>query len=214
MEISEEVMEELKHKKEKGNAKIMREPQGNFWGDLNLPNKLTLIRAAMIVPFVLLMLVAKCTGVPRYLALIIFCGACVTDFLDGYIARRDRLVTDFGKFMDPLADKLLVVSALICFIALGRIYAWVVIIIVAREFAVSGFRLIAAEKGVVIAAGILGKIKTVLQMAAVILLILDAGTGLIHVLAQIAVYACLVMTVVSFAEYVLRNRELLSTTES
>ena len=176
---------------------------------MNLPNKLTCLRAVMIIPFVLLMLLGKCEGPSRYIALAVFILASLTDMLDGYIARSRNLITDFGKFMDPLADKLLVASALICLVELERLPAWICIIIISREFVISGFRLIASDNGVVIAASMWGKVKTVTQMAAVILLILDHGEGLLHTLAFAVTIICAVLTVVSLADYILKNKQVI-----
>ena len=138
---------------------------------MNLPNKLTILRAIMI-PFFLVFLYMS-PGWSKWVALGIFIAASLTDMLDGKIARKYNLVTNFGKFMDPLADKLLVCSALIALSDLKRIPAWIVIVIIARDFIISGFRLIAAEKGIVIAAGWWGKIKTTVQMIMVGFLIAD-----------------------------------------
>ena len=145
----------------------------------------------------------------RILAFIIFCAASFTDFLDGYIARRDGLVTDFGKFMDPLAEKLLVCSALILLTAEGSLASWIVIIIIAREFIISGFRLVAADNGIVIAASWWGKIKTNLQMFMIIFLILDLpGAG--HVISQILVYAAVALTVISLVDYIAKNSRVIT----
>lgn len=177
---------------------------------MNLPNKLTCLRMVMVIPFVLFMLVGKAEGPAKVFALLFFIAASLTDTLDGYLARRDNLVTDFGKFMDPLADKILVVSALICLIELERIPAWIVIVIIAREFIISGFRLIASDNGVVIAASWWGKTKTVCQMILIILLIINFETGFMHVLQVIVMYAALVLTVVSLVDYLYKNRGVLS----
>ena len=137
---------------------------------MNLPNKLTIFRVILIVPFIILLLGGQAgwfgdnTFVTDMIALAIFIIASLTDLIDGKIARKNNLVTNFGKFMDPLADKLLVCSAMICFIELDKLPAWIVIIIIAREFIISGFRLIAAENGIVIAANYWGKFKTTFQM--------------------------------------------------
>ena len=131
---------------------------------MNLPNKLTMLRVLLIPVFVVLLLADFWGKWLDYLALAVFIIASLTDMLDGMIARKYNLITNFGKFMDPLADKLLVCSAMICLLDLGRIPAWVVIVIIAREFIISGFRLVASDKGVVIAAGYIGKAKTVFQM--------------------------------------------------
>ena len=133
----------------------------------------------------------------------------LTDLFDGKIARKYNLVTNFGKFMDPLADKLLVCSAMICMIELGRLPAWIVIIIIAREFIISGFRLIAAENGVVIAANYWGKFKTVSQMIMIILLLIDLG-GVFDILEQIFIWLSLALTVISLITYIWQNRSVLS----
>ena len=139
---------------------------------MNTPNKLTIARM-IIVPFLVIFLLTGWGGeANRYISLTLFVVASVTDWFDGYLARKNNLVTNFGKFMDPLADKLLVCSAMICMIDLKRLPAWFVIIIIAREFIISGFRLIAAENGIVIAANYWGKFKTASQMIMIILLIL------------------------------------------
>ena len=185
------------------------EKNENFFTSMNLPNKLTCLRMVLVIPFVIFMLAGKCEGAWKVLSLIIFIGASATDALDGYLARKNHLVTDFGKFMDPLADKILVCSAFICLTALGRIGAWIVIIIIAREFAISGLRLIAADHDIVIAASMFGKAKTVSQMAAVILLILAPAKGILLVLTKICVIAALILTVISLADYIYKNRQLL-----
>ena len=171
---------------------------------MNLPNKLTLIRIIMIPLFVVLLLLKG--GQNQYLriaALIVFCLASFTDFLDGQIARKQNLVTDFGKFMDPLADKLLVCSALICLIELNQLPAWYVIVIIAREFIISGFRLVAADKGIVIAASWWGKFKTTFQMLTVILLILDIPA--LRLITTIIAGIALVLTIVSLVDYMIKN---------
>ena len=135
---------------------------------MNTPNKLTIARM-IIVPFLVIFLLTGWGGeANRYISLTLFVVASVTDWFDGYLARKNNLVTNFGKFMDPLADKLLVCSAMICMIDLKRLSAWFVIIIIAREFIISGFRLIAAENGIVIAANYWGKFKTASQMIMII----------------------------------------------
>ena len=142
---------------------------------MNTPNKLTIARMILVPFFVLIILTGWGGDANRYICLAIFVVASITDWFDGHLARKNNLVTNFGKFMDPLADKLLVCSALICMIELDRLPAWFVIIIIAREFIISGFRLIAAENGVVIAANYWGKFKTASQMIMIILLILNFG---------------------------------------
>ena len=175
---------------------------------MNTPNKLTLLRIIMIPFFVVFMLVDFGPW-SKWAALAIFVVASLTDTLDGYLARRDHLVTNFGKFMDPLADKLLVCSAMICMIELGRLPSWVVIVIIGREFVISGFRLIASDNGVVIAANYWGKIKTVCQMVMIIVLIADLGGGFV-ILEQILIYASLLLTVISLVTYLWQNRSALS----
>ncbi|MCR4672869.1 MAG: CDP-diacylglycerol--glycerol-3-phosphate 3-phosphatidyltransferase [Lachnospiraceae bacterium] len=177
---------------------------------MNLPNKLTLLRVVLIPFFVLFMKISPMTGAwARWVALVIFVAASVTDLLDGKIARKYNLVTDFGKFMDPLADKLLVCSALILFVDLGRMQSWIVIIIIAREFIISGFRLIAAEKGKVIAAGIWGKLKTAVTMVTIIIMIPAFSGAGIHVLEQILIYLSLALTILSLIDYLSANRDVL-----
>lgn len=175
---------------------------------MNLPNMLTTIRMVLIIPFVMVMQMAP-EGNGKFIALAIFVLASFTDFLDGYIARKNHLVTNFGKFMDPLADKLLVSAAMICLVSMGRIPAWMVIIIISREFAISGFRLIAADNGIVIAASWWGKFKTVSQMIMIILLIANLG-GVFAVLENIFKWIALILTVVSLADYIWKNKKVLS----
>lgn len=176
---------------------------------MNLPNKLTILRVIMIPFFVFFLLSGVGGSASKWIALVIFAAASITDTLDGYIARRDNLITDFGKFMDPLADKLLVCSALICLIALDRIPAWIVIVIISREFIISGFRLIAADNGVVIAASYWGKFKTASQMVTVILLVLNIQNTVFTVLGTVFIYISLVLTVVSLIDYIAKNKEVL-----
>ncbi len=175
---------------------------------MNLPNKITIFRVCMIPIFVFFMLV---TGIPggRYIAASIFIIAALSDLLDGYIARKHNLVTNFGKFMDPLADKLLVSSALICLVDLKLLPAWIVIIIIAREFIISGFRLIASDNGVVIAAGWWGKLKTTVQMVMSIMLIINLDHPLINLLEQVAIYLAAALTVISLIDYMVKNKNVL-----
>ncbi len=174
---------------------------------MNLPNKLTLLRTIMIPFFVVFMLVPFEGDWAKWVALAIFAVASLTDWFDGKIARKYNLVTNFGKFMDPLADKLLVCTALICFVDLGRIPTWIVIIIIAREFIISGFRLIASDQGVVLAAGIWGKMKTACQMVMTIILIADIN-GL-EIVEQILIYMSLALTIISLCDYLYHNRSIL-----
>ena len=175
---------------------------------MNLPNKLTILRVIMIPFFVFFLLSGVGGSASKWIALVIFAAASITDTLDGYIARRDNLITDFGKFMDPLADKLLVCSALICFVELDKLPAWMVIIIIAREFIISGFRLVASDNGIVIAASWWGKSKTISQMIMIILLILDLG-GSFTVIETAVTWIALILTVVSLLDYLWKNRGIL-----
>lgn len=176
---------------------------------MNLPNKLTLFRVILIPFFVLFLLIDPSNITYRLIADAIFIVASLTDMLDGKIARKYNLVTNFGKFMDPLADKLLVCSAMICLISTGQLYAWIVIIIVAREFIISGFRLIAVENGVVIAANIWGKCKTVSQMIMIIVLVANFDFAIWQVLGQILIWLSLVLTVISLVVYIVQNKSVL-----
>ena len=179
---------------------------------MNTPNKLTLLRVIMVPFFVFFMLSDIAGSASKWIALVLFVVASLTDLLDGYLARRDHLVTNFGKFMDPLADKLLVCSALICFVELGRLPAWMVIIIIAREFIISGFRLIASDNGIVIAANYWGKFKTVSQMFMIILLIMNLGGGFV-IAEQILIWLALALTVISLVDYIWKNKQVLSMQE-
>ena len=175
---------------------------------MNLPNKITIFRVCMIPVFLVFMLVE---GIPygNYIAAAVFIIACLSDALDGHIARKYNLITNFGKFMDPLADKLLVCSALICFIELDLVAAWPIIIIIAREFIISGFRLVASDNGVVIAASYWGKFKTTAQMIMCILFIVHLDFAAFHVLEQVFLYLSVALTVISLVEYVWKNRQVL-----
>lgn len=179
---------------------------------MNTPNKLTIARM-IIVPFLVIFLLTGWGGeANRYISLTLFVVASATDWFDGYLARKNNLVTNFGKFMDPLADKLLVCSAMICMIDLKRLPAWFVIIIIAREFIISGFRLIAAENGIVIAANYWGKFKTASQMIMIILLILHFD-GIFVILEQIFIWLSLALTIISLITYIWQNRTVLSMQE-
>ena len=175
---------------------------------MNLPNKLTIMRVILIPFFVFFLLSPYFPAYGNYIAVAIFIVASLTDMLDGKIARKYNLVTNFGKFMDPLADKLLVCSALICLIELGQLPSWMVIIIVSREFIISGFRLIAAEQGIVIAASYWGKFKTTFQMIAVILMIVNLPV--LHILTVACTWIALVLTVVSLVDYIAKNHKVLT----
>lgn len=177
---------------------------------MNLPNKLTILRVIMIPFFLIFMLTDIMGENGKYVALVLFAGASFTDFLDGYLARKYQLVTNFGKFMDPLADKLLVSAALISFVELGQLPAWIVITIISREFIISGFRLVASDSGVVIAASYWGKFKTVSQMIMIILLIIDIQAAAYIILENIFIYLALILTVVSLIDYLIKNKNVLS----
>lgn len=176
---------------------------------MNLPNKITIFRVCLI-PFFLIFLLMDSIPNGNYIAAAIFIIASLTDFIDGYLARKNNLVTNFGKFMDPLADKLLVCSALICFVELKLLPAWIVVVIISREFIISGFRLIASDKGVVLAAGYLGKLKTTAQMIMSILLIFNFGGTVFNVLEQTFIYISLALTIISLVDYLIRNKNVLS----
>ncbi len=167
----------------------------------------------IIVPFLVVFLLTGWGGdTNRYISLALFVVASVTDWFDGYLARKNNLVTNFGKFMDPLADKLLVCSAMICMIELNRLPAWFVIIIIGREFIISGFRLIAAENGIVIAANYWGKFKTASQMIMIILLILHFD-GIFVTLEQLFIWLSLALTIISLITYIWQNKSVLSMQE-
>ena len=167
----------------------------------------------IIVPFLVVFLLTGWGGdATRYISHSLFVVASVTDWFDGYLARKNNLVTNFGKFMDPLADKLLVCSAMICMIELNRLPAWFVIIIIGREFIISGFRLIAAENGIVIAANYWGKFKTASQMIMIILLILHFD-GIFVTLEQLFIWLSLALTIISLITYIWQNKSVLSMQE-
>ena len=176
---------------------------------MNLTNKITILRVLMI-PIFLVILLVDTIPYNEIIALIVFALACITDAIDGHIARKYNLITDFGKFMDPLADKLLVSAALICFTAQRLIPAWIVVVIISREFIISGFRTIAVEKGVVIAAGKSGKLKTAVQMIMCILFIVNFDNEIINVVEQVFMWLALILTVVSLTEYLYKNRKIIT----
>lgn len=177
---------------------------------MNLPNKLTMFRV-ILIPFFIVFLLVPSIPAGKWIALAIFIVASLTDLLDGKIARKYNLVTNFGKFMDPLADKLLVCSALICLIELDRIPSWMVVIIIAREFTISGFRLIAADNGVVIAASYWGKFKTTFQMIAVCLMIADIEA--LALVTTIFIWIAVILTVVSLVDYLVKNKAVMKETK-
>ena len=171
---------------------------------MNLPNKLTVARIIMVPLFVLAMLLSKDSAGMKIVAFVIFGLASLTDLLDGWIARSRNLITSFGKFADPIADKLLISSALICFVKLGSLPAWIAIIVIARELIIDGIRLVAAEKGVVIASSVWGKLKTDCQVVTCILLIFNQPH--IKWLNTIFIVLMLVLTIVSLVDYIIKNR--------
>lgn len=177
---------------------------------MNLPNKLTLFRI-ILIPFFVFFLFTECVGeAGKYIALGIFAVASLTDLLDGKIARKYNLVTNFGKFMDPIADKLLVSSALISFVGLNRLKAWIVIILIAREFIISGFRLVASDSGIVLAASWWGKFKTAFQMIMCILLIINIQNNVFTVINNVFIYISLALSVISLTDYLIKNRKVIS----
>lgn len=176
---------------------------------MNLPNKLTILRVILVPVFVLFMLVPIFGTADRYIALIIFIVASLTDTLDGMIARKYNLITNFGKFADPLADKLLVSSAMLCMCG-NEIPTWVVIVIIGRDYIINGFRLIASDRGTVIAADWWGKIKTTCQMVMIVVLLMDIQLKFFVVLGQILIYLSLILTVISLIDSIIKNKGVLA----
>lgn len=174
---------------------------------MNIANKLTVFRV-VLVPFFVIFMLTDFTPVNRWIAFGIFVVATITDKLDGTIARKYNMITKFGKFMDPIADKLIVSSALICLCSLGEVPAWVVILTISREFAISGIRLIAVENGTTIAATWWGKSKTIAQMAMIIIMLLNLE--IFYVLGQIVMYVSVVLTIISMADYIIKNKKVLT----
>lgn len=178
---------------------------------MNLPNKLTMLRIILVPVFVLLLLKPMFGEANKWVVLTIFCVACFTDFLDGKIARKYNLITNFGKFMDPLADKLLVCSALICLVDLKLLPSWFVVLIIAREFVVSGLRLIAVDNGIVIAASWWGKFKTAFQMALIILCLINLEA--LKAVTAAVFWLTLTLTLISMVDYLWKNRKVVSQTK-
>lgn len=172
---------------------------------MNLPNKLTLLRVIMVPIFIVFLMLDILGACDKWVALVLFILASLTDMLDGKIARKNNLITNFGKFMDPLADKLLVCSAMICFIELGKLPSWYVVIVIAREFIISGIRLVASDNGVVIAASYWGKLKTVFSMVAIGFLIADIQLPFFEIVTAILVWIALILTIVSLIDYIIKN---------
>lgn len=175
---------------------------------MNLPNKLTTLRVIMVPFFVAFLLLTPSHGDLKWIAFALFVVASLTDLLDGYIARKYHMITNFGKFMDPLADKLLVSAALVCLTALGFIPAWMTVVIISREFIISGFRLIAAEQGRVIAASWWGKWKTAVTMITIIFMIPDFGGTVVFWIEQVLIYASLILTIISLIDYLVKNKQV------
>ena len=175
---------------------------------MNLPNKLTFVRIIMI-PFFVFFLLTDFVAGSKWIATVLFCAASITDFLDGHIARKYNLVSNFGKFMDPLADKLLVMSALVSMVAMEDLPAWVVIVILAREFAITGFRTLAMEANIVMAASWWGKIKTTTQMIMIILVLLHLPFAAMPMIENILVGLAVFFTIVSGVDYIVKNKQVL-----
>ncbi len=181
---------------------------------MNLPNKLTMLRVFLIPFFVFFLLTNYADPWSDWIALGIFIIASLTDLLDGKIARKYNLITNFGKFMDPLADKLLVCSALICLLDIGRIPCPVVLIIIAREFVISGFRLVASDKGRVLAASYWGKFKTTFQMIMVCMMIINLDHPYFRIATQVIMWIALALTIISLADYLIKNWDVVREEEA
>lgn len=173
--------------------------------NMNIPNQLTVLRVLLIPLFLVFLFISN--GIFRFLPLIIFIGAAATDAIDGHIARRDNLITDFGKFMDPLADKLLTAAAFIAFVEIGYLSSWIVILIISREFLISGFRTLAASKGVTIAANKWGKVKTIFQMVLIVIILMHytGFMGFVSNLITPLVVITVLLTIISGATYIYDN---------
>jgi CDP-diacylglycerol--glycerol-3-phosphate 3-phosphatidyltransferase len=176
----------------------------------NIPNYLTILRVIMIPFFVFFMVTDYAGSSSKWIAVALFIVASLTDFLDGHLARKYNIVSNFGKFMDPLADKMLVSSAMICLTEQGRLAAWIVIIIISREFIISGFRLIAADNGIVIAASYWGKFKTNFQMFMIIMLIIDLGVPVAVMIEKALIVIATALTIISLVDYLVKNKEVLT----
>lgn len=177
---------------------------------MNLPNKLTILRVLMIPVFLFFLLTDTVGSASKWIAAAVFILASLTDFLDGHIARKYNLVTNFGKFMDPLADKLLVCSAMIALVGMDRLSSLVAITIIAREFIISGFRLVASDNGVVIAASYWGKFKTNFQMFMIIMLIIDLGNKTAVLIENVLIVIAVALTIISLVDYLYKNRQVLA----
>ena len=175
---------------------------------MNIANKITIFRV-LLVPLFLIVLYSNLDN-SQIIAGIIFIIASLTDTLDGYLARSRNLVTDFGKFVDPLADKILVAAALISLVDLGKIPGWIVVVIIAREFTITGFRTIAVSNGVTIAACPLGKLKTITQLLAIILILFNNFPFDSVPMDKIMLYLALIFTVLSGIDYIFKNKNVLN----
>jgi len=173
---------------------------------MNLPNKITMARVCLVPVFILATYILP-DSYARFVAVGIFLLASITDWLDGYIARKYNLVSNFGKYMDPLADKLLVSAALIYMVERGLIFGWIVAIIIGREFIISGLRLVASDKGVVISASIWGKVKTIVTMVMIIEVMLEFTNPIFVIFGQVLIYLALILTVISATDYIIKNIE-------
>ena len=176
---------------------------------MNIANQLTILRVCIIPFFVFFMLSEGFGEYGRWIAFILFITAAISDFFDGFLARKYNLITNFGKFMDPVADKLLVSSALLCFIHWQQIQTWIVIVLISREFLIGGIRLLAIDQGVVIAASPWGKIKTVVQMVMILFLILNYSGYWLNIFKQILVYLSLLLAIISLVDYLRKNTHVL-----
>ena len=176
--------------------------------DMNLANKLTMLRVVMIPVFLLVLFLGP-EPMNRYIAVVIFIVASLTDMLDGKIARKYNLVSNFGKFMDPLADKLLVMAALVSMVALKDLAAWVVIVILAREFTITGFRTLAMEANIVMAASWWGKVKTTVQMIMIPVVLLKLPFGCMPMVETVLIYLSVFFTIFSGADYMIKNKQVL-----
>jgi len=174
---------------------------------MNLANRLTILRILLIPVFLVLLYVSE-DPIIRYVAVFVFIIASLTDLLDGHIARSRNLITDFGKFMDPLADKLLVTAALIYMVEVGQIAAWIIIIIISREFVISGLRLVAAAKGIVLAASWWGKLKTATTMVMIIVVLLELPFAFMDPVEWVLIAASTLFTIISGTDYVLKNLDV------
>ncbi len=175
----------------------------------NIPNYLTTARVILIPFFVLFMVTDLGGSASKWIACAIFCVASITDFLDGYLARKYNLVSNFGKLMDPLADKMLVSAAMICLTEAGRLAAWIVIVIISREFIISGIRQLAADNGVVIAASYWGKFKTNFQIFMIIMLIIDLGSPVAVMIENVLIIIATALTIISLVDYLVKNKNVI-----